>query len=324
MPDRSPAFRGSPQAPRFERDVRSGQGVPRPHGRRVGPREAVFVRARDPRACPGWSCAGWAGPRSARTWSVRFWETLSRCRSTSTGLTTSPRRSAGTRFSFSRATRATPRKRSPRTILCAPEATARRRSPRRRARSAVPERRRPVCGIPGRDAAARGRRLFVFPLAPHTGCSRGGGNGRGGVRRAVGVIEARCEEYSAEAGESEAHRIAGKPGREDPLSFSPAGDSSNRWRAGGAASSTRTPRRSPTSRRSPSPTTTRSWDGSGARPGTSGSWSVSLEDEEDHPTAAKQADIALEIIELALRGRRPRGKRSGGEAREDPLRHDSW
>jgi glucose/mannose-6-phosphate isomerase len=113
--------------------------------------------------------------------------------------------------------------------------------------------------------------------------------------RAVGVIEARCEEYSAEGGESEAHRIAESLAGKIPYVFSRGGlfeSVARRW-------SCQLSENAKTLAHFAAFTESNhneimGWER--RAPWHERIVAVSLEDAEDHPAAAKQADIALEII----------------------------
>jgi glucose/mannose-6-phosphate isomerase len=153
----------------------------------------------------------------------------------------------------------------------------------------------PVCAIPGGMPPRAAIAYMFFPLLHVLDALGVARADEGEFNQAVGALEARCGEYAAEKGESEAHRIAVSLAGKIPYVFSRGGlfDAvARRWSCQFSENAKTLAHFAAFTESNHNEIM--GWQG--RAPWHERIVAVSLEDEEDHRAAAKQADIALEIM----------------------------
>jgi glucose/mannose-6-phosphate isomerase len=153
----------------------------------------------------------------------------------------------------------------------------------------------PVCGIPSGMPPRAAIAYLFFPLLHILSVLGAAETDEAEFGRAVGALEARCREYSAEEGASEAHRIAVSLTGKIPFVFSRGGlfDAvARRWSCQFSENAKTLAHFAVF----PEPNHNEIMGWQERAPWHERIVAVSLEDEEDHPSAVKQAEIALGIM----------------------------
>lgn len=153
----------------------------------------------------------------------------------------------------------------------------------------------PVCAIPGGMPPRAAIAYSFFPLLHILAALGAAGTGEAEFTDALAAVGKRCEEYSSGEGGSEAHRIAASLSGRIPFVFSRGGlfDAVSRRWACQFSENAKTLAHFAAFTES-SHNEIMGWQD--RAPWHEKIVAVSLEDEDDHPEAAKQADIAMGIM----------------------------